>query len=231
VYFSPLAAPPPGPLSLAGGSAQTSSACRRSALARKRGQQGNRATGQQGQGGGKKLRDEEGRGRWGLPADRVEAGVHPWCCSGSFSSCLRYQGNLSLTLGVHRESQEGGKTRQTGGRCLILRLRAQVGVLPCRLPPAVCPALRCHACMRACVHAMRVPSCVPSCNLKLPPPSCISNSPFQPSLLKPIPSHHNSVSSTGHARIRPSTCAPTAPTSGYPCLHMYCVTRGETEDT
>lgn len=36
------------------------------------------------------------RGRWGLPTDRVAAGVHPWRCNGSFSaSCIK--GNLSLT--------------------------------------------------------------------------------------------------------------------------------------
>lgn len=97
-------------------------------------------------------------------------------------------GQFEFDLG---ESQEGGKTRQTGGRCLILRLRAQVGGLPCRLPPAACPGL--PVCLPACLRA-------PLMHLQLPLQP--ASSPIQPS---PRPSHpplHLTSTSTAPVQLR-----------------------------
>lgn len=134
---------PPGPwplpslgyLSLAGGSAQTSQPWRQPSPtlggSRAGGAQGGWAGGQNGRGvGGRREVPATGPGLEFMPGAAM---VRSLPCS----ACGIRARQFEFDLGGAQEG-EGGKTRQTGGRCLILRLCVQAGGLPCRLPPAAC---------------------------------------------------------------------------------------------
>lgn len=130
------------------------------------------------------------RGRWGLPA----TGSRLEFIRGAamVRSLPLVSGQFEFDLG---KSQEGGKTRQTGGRCLILRLRAQVGGLPCRLPSAALPCLPTYS---TCPPLGLPLSCTSSCHL-----SC-SSSPVPPS-------SKDRVRTRTRPRTRPSTSTAPCP--------------------
>lgn len=157
---------------------------------------------------------DQGRKEWVLEG----AGGCPRQGRGWSSSVLLQWFVLCLPLASGQfefdlaKSQEGGKTRQTGGRCLILRLRAQVGGLPCRLPSAASPCLlaRLPAC-RACLPLESPLSCTFNRLLSRRP------HPIQPA------SNPKTVSRSEHPRVRPST--PTTP------VHMRRRHRGHVTGT
>ena len=120
----------------------------------------------------------------GVARDRVAAGVHPWCCNGSFS-CLQYQGNLSLTWG-----KESGRRQDPTDRWSMLNSptarpgrRSAVPSTVCRLPCLPCPPAR---------LPLELPlSCSSSCLFS-----------HRSHAIQPIP---KAVSGSEHARTRPST--------------------------